>query len=328
LNSNAAPHRLRQAVLIAATLALAAPLTPTFAQAWPSKPIRFVVGNPPGGTTDLMARIVGEPLKDRIGQPVVIDNRPGAASMLALELVAKAPNDGYTFVVSSSSISTLHTLNANATYSPKDFAPVAGIAIAPFLVMVRADFPAKNLQEFIAYAKANPGKINVAAAGSGSFDHLAGTKFALATGTNMLWIPHKGEAGAVPEVVAGRSDAAFLQWGLSGPHINAGRIRVLAGLSMKRHSALPNIPTAAEQGTPVEAAAWFAVFAPAGTPREVVQTLNREINAVLKSPEASKRILGINQEPMIMSPEQLGTLVQTSSDDWARVIKAANLKVQ
>jgi tripartite-type tricarboxylate transporter receptor subunit TctC len=243
--------------------------------------------------------------------------------------VNKAPADGYTFVVAASSIATLPIMNKNATYNAsRDFSPIAGIAIAPFLVMVRADFPAKSLQEFIAYVKANPGKVNVAATGNGSFDHLAGTKFALATGTNMTWIAYKGEVAAVPELVSGRNDVSFLQWGLSGPHITSGKIRVLGSMSAQRHPSLPSIPTTAEQGSPVEAAAWFAIFGPAAVPRPIVDQMNREINAILKSPETVQRIRGIYQEPMVMSPEQLGDLVRSTGEDWGRVIKSADLKVE
>ena len=299
------------------------------AQAYPNKPLRFVVGNPPGGTTDLMARIVADRLKDRIGQPVVIETRAGAASLLALEYVAKQPADGYTFVVASSSIATLPILNPNATYNPtRDFTPVAGIAIAPFLVMVRGDFPVQNLAEFVAYAKANPGKINVGAAGNGSFDHLAGTAFVLKSGTKMTWIAYKGEAAAVADLVGGRVDASFLQWGTSGPHILAGRIRVLASMSAARVPTLPNIPTATELGTPVEAAAWFALFGPAGLPKEAVDLLSRESTAILNQAEAAERIRAVFQQPMILTPEQLGALVRKSAEDWAVVIKAADLKVQ
>jgi tripartite-type tricarboxylate transporter receptor subunit TctC len=317
----------RFALAIAAAAALSA--TGALAQAWPSKPIRFIVPNAPGGTTDLMGRVVAEPLKDRLPQPVIVENRAGAAGLLGLEQVYKSPPDGYTFVVAASSIATLPIMNKNATYNAsRDFSPVAGIAIAPFLVMVRADFPAKNLQEFIAYVKANPGKVNVAATGNGSFDHLAGTKFALATGTNMTWIAYKGEVAAVPEIVAGRNDVSFLQWGLSGPHITAGRIRVLASMSAQRHPSLPSIPTTAEQGNPVEAAAWFAIFGPANVPQPILAQLNREINAILKSPETVQKIRGIYQEPMVLSPEQLGEVVRTTGEDWARVIKSAKLKVE
>ncbi len=299
------------------------------AQSYPNRPLRFVVGNPPGGTTDLMARILADRLKDRIGQPVVIETRAGAASLLAIDYVAKQPADGYTFVVASSSIATMPTLNPNAGYNPaRDFTPVAGIAIAPFLVMVRGDFPAQNLGEFVAYAKANPGKINVGAAGNGSFDHLAGTAFVLKSNTKMTWIAYKGEAAAVADLVGGRVDASFLQWGTSGPHILAGKIRVLASMSAARVPTLPNVPTAAEAGTPVEAAAWFAMFGPAGLPKEVVDLLSRESTAILRQPEAAERIRAVNQQPMILTPEQLGALLRKSTEDWAAVIKAADLKVQ
>ena len=309
---------------------LAFSATAALAQAYPTKPIHFVVGNPPGGTTDLMARILADKLKDKLNQPIIIDTKAGAASMIALEFVARQPPDGYTFVVCSSSIATLYNLNAAATYKPSDFTPIAGIAVAPFLVMVRGDFPVKNLSEFIAYAKANPGKINVGAAGSGSFDHLAGTKFALATNTKMTWIAYKGEAAAVADLVGGRVDAAFLQWGTSGPHIMAGKIRVLASMSAQRdpNPALANIPTAAELGSPVEAAAWFGMFGPAGVPKDIVDLLSRESMAGLRAPDAQERIRGVNQQPLLLTPDQLGALLHKSADDWAVVIKAADLKAQ
>ena len=319
------------AARLAAGAGLALSLTAVHAQQnWPNHTIRFVVGNPPGGTTDLMARILADKLKDKLGQPIIIDTRAGAASLVALEYVYKQPADGYTFLVCSSSISTLFELNAAATYKPGDYTPISGIAIAPFLVMVRGDFPVRNLAEFIAYAKANPGKINVGAAGNGSFDHLAGALFALKTNTKMTWVAYKGEAAAVTDLIGGRVDAAFLQWGTSGPHIMAGKIRVLAALAPQRDSnpVLANIPTAAELGSPVDAAAWFALYGPAGLPRDMVERINRESVAILQMPDTVDRIRQVNQQPMVMTPEQLADLTRKSSEEWGGVIKAAGIKGQ
>ena len=315
--------------LIVGSILLAASAGQALAQAYPAKPLRFIVGNPPGGTTDLMGRILAEKLKERMNQPVIVENRAGAASLVAIDYVMKQPADGYTFLVVATSIATVPIVNANATYNAeRDFTPVTGIAIAPFLVMVRGDFPARTLQEFVAYAKANPGKINVGASGNVSFDHLAGTAFVLKSGLKMTWVAYKGEVAAVADLVGGRVDAAYLQWGMSGPHIQAGRIRVLGALSPNRYPTLPNIATAAEQGYPVEAAAWFALFGPAGMPRDIVDRVSRDSMASLRTPDAVERIRAINQEPLILTPEQLGALVRKSGEDWGQVIRAANLKVE
>ena len=322
----------RMAALVAGCLLLAGAMLWTtqraHAQSYPNKPIKLVVGNVAGGTTDLLGRIIADGLKSRLGQPVVVENRVGAASLVGLEYLMKQPADGSSLICSASSISTLNILNRNATYdAARDFTPIAGITIAPFLVMVRSDFPAQNLAEFVAYAKANPGKINVGATGSGSFDHLAGTACAMKSGTKMTWIAYKGESGALPDLVAGRVDVMFLQWGTTGPHVASGKVRVLASMSAARDPKL-NIPTATELGTPVEAAAWFALFGPAGVPKDIVDLLNRETNAVLRGTDAQERIHAVYQQPMLMTPGELGALVRSSAETWGTVIKAANLKVE
>ncbi len=319
---------LRNAAL---ALLLALPAAQALAQAaYPAKALRFIVGYQPGGGTDLTARLVGERLSTALGQPVVVENRPGAGSNIAGDLVAKSAPDGYTRFVSAGAMSTNPTLYANMPFDPaKDFAPVIALTLLPNVIVVGDAFPARNLQELIAYAKANPDKTACASSSTGSTGHLSCEFFNLQTGTKILHVPFKGSSGAVAAVVGGQVPVLFDQIPSPLPHIRSGRLRAIALTGPKRNANLPDVPTTDEAGLPgFHANTWVAVFAPKDTPAAIVARLNAEMNKVLQGGDVEQKFNAMGMETIGGAPERLAQILASDTAKWAQVIKAAGIKAQ
>jgi tripartite-type tricarboxylate transporter receptor subunit TctC len=310
-----------------AALLLAA-ATSAFPQAYPAKPIRVIVPYPPGGVVDVIARSIGERMTQTIGQPSVIENRVGAASIIGTELVARAAPDGYTLVVASPAHTTNISLKSKLTWHPiTSFAPVAMVGVIPNAILVHPSMPAKTLAEFISHAKANPGKINYASAGAGSSVHLAAELLQQMAQIKMVHIPYKGQPEAVTALVTGEVSMMPLTMALAKARVQAGQARALAVTTPKRSPAMPDLPTVAESGYPgYEVSTWFGYLAPAGTPPEIVNRLNGEINAALKHPEVEKRLVALGAELDPGTPQAFGKYLEADMNRWASVIKQAGIK--
>ena len=297
---------------------------------WPSKPVRLIVGYPPGGGTDLTARLVADRLSPALGQPIIVENRPGAGSNIAGELVAKSAPDGYTLFASAGAMSTNPSLYPNMAFDPiKDFAPVIGLALLPNVIAVNAALPVNSLQELIAYAKANPATAACASSSVGSTGHLSCELFNLQTGTRLLHVPYKGSAGAAAAVMAGQVPVLFDQIPAPLPHIRSGRMRAIVLTGPKRNANLPDVPTTDESGLPgFHANTWVAVFAPAGTAGAIVARLNAEIDRILQAADLQQRFNSMGMEAIGGTPENLSQLLAADTAKWARVIKAAGVKLE
>jgi tripartite-type tricarboxylate transporter receptor subunit TctC len=312
------------AVLLCASASLA------LAQDYPSKPVRMVVPFPPGGTTDILARAVGQKLSESWGQQVVIDNRGGAGGNIGTDIVAKSPADGYTLLMGT--VGT-HAINASLygklPFDPiKDFAPVTLVASVPNVLVVNSTVDAKSVKELIALAKSKPGQLAFASSGNGTSIHLAGELFKSMTGTAMLHIPYKGSAPAIAELLGGQTNMMFDNLPSAMPHIKSGRLRALAVTSVRRSPALPDIPTIAETGiSGYEASSWFGVLAPAGTPKDVVAKIQGDIAKALNAPEIKERLSGQGAEPVGNTPEQFAEHIKAESAKWAKVVKDSGAKV-
>lgn len=314
------------------SLALAANLAhaQTAANTWPTRPLRLIVTFPPGGSSDTAARIVVPELAKRLGQPVVVDNRPGAGGGLGLDLVAKVPADGYTIVLASAGALTINpTLYPNLPYNPAhDFAPITLFGTSPFVLVATPGLPANNAKEVVALAKAQVGKLSYASGGSGTAMHLSGELFKAMTGSFILHVPYRGSAPAVLAVMSGETSLAIADIGSIQPQLKSGRLKVIGVMSKERSTLAPNMPTLAESGIPgYESSGWFAILAPAGTPPGIVARLNTEITTVLRLPEIRERFSSAGLEPLTSTPEQLVQLIKTETVKWARVIKASGAKV-
>lgn len=298
---------------------------------YPQRPIALVVPSAPGGTTDFTARLISEPLSRALGQPVVVDNKAGAAGNIGNQLVAKAKPDGHTLLVSYSGyhVGNPH-LFKQAGWDPiKDFAPVAMVTRAPQVIVVKSGLPVNTLQEFISYAKANPGKLNYASSGNGSIQHIAAALFSQLTATNITHVPYKGAGPALQDLLGGTVDMFITTPASVQAQITAGKIKALAVTSQARLSSLPNVPTANEAGLKgFELDSWFAIYAPAGTPADVVQQLNTEIGKILKNPEIVKKASESGTSVDIMSPKQLADYTAKELDYWGKVIQNAKITLE
>jgi tripartite-type tricarboxylate transporter receptor subunit TctC len=297
------------------------------AQTYPTRPVRLIVGFPAGGSVDFVARLMGQRLSERLGQQFVIENRPGAGTNIATEAVVRAPADGYTLllVISANTINaTLYdTLNFNFI---RDISPVASIANAPFVMVVNSSFPTKTVPEFIAYAKANPGAISMASAGNGTPGHVAGELFKGMTGVDMIHVPYRGEAPALTDLLGGQVQVLFGSILASIEQIRAGKLRALAVTTATRSDALPDIPTVGEFLPGYEASGWWGVGAPKNTPAEIVEKLNKEINAVLAEPKMKLQLAELDSVPTPMSPADFRRIIADETERWGKVIRAANIK--
>jgi len=296
-----------------------------WAQVYPSRPARIVVPFPAGGGPDIIARLMGQGLSERLGQQFVIENRPGAASNIGTEIVVKAPPDGYTLlmVVATNTINaTLYTnLNFNLI---RDIAPVASIAGTSYGMLVNQSFPAKTVPEFIAYAKTNPGKINMASAGTGSGPHVAGELFKMMTGIDLVHVPYRGSYW--PDLLSGQVQVAFAPMPSSTGYIKAGTLCALAVTGATRSETLPNIPTVREFVPEYEALGWYGLGAPKDTPARIISKLNHEINAAVADPTIKGRLLALGAEPMPMTPAEFGKFMSDETEKWRKVVKFAGMK--
>jgi len=325
-------------LLLAGAVVLAAPAESIAAQnraqadagAYPQRPVRFIIPYPAGGATDVLSRLVAERLAARLGQPVVGDNRGGAAGRIGLELLSKSPPDGYTISLPSSGMAISVTLIPHLPYNPlRDFAPVSLVADIPAIIVTPATFPAATLKEFIALAKAKPGAYLYGSGGVGATNHIIAELFQLVAGVRLTHVPYKSAAGGLPDVISGQIQVMFIGPPAAAPHVQAGRLRALAVVYHKRFAGMPDVPTTAEAGLPgVDSPTWYAIVVPAGTPKAIVGRLNSEIVAILKSPEMARQLLLIGAEPRPLSPEESAAFIRREVDRWARVIKAANVKAE
>jgi tripartite-type tricarboxylate transporter receptor subunit TctC len=319
---------MKRRFLFVLTSLLAAATAPAWSQAFPNKPIRMVVTFPPGGAPDILARLFSE--KAQLGQTIVIDNKPGAGGNIGADFVAKAPADGYTLVMGT--VGT-HSING-ALYSKmpydmvKDFVPVAHVASAPNLLVVTNDLPVKTVAELISYMKANPNKLSFGSPGIGSSVHVSGELFKSLTGTSMTHVPYKGRQFAIPDLVGGQIQLMFDNMPSALPMAKEGKIRALAQTTAKRSNAAPDVPTVAETVPGFEATTWFAVFAPAGTPRDVVLRINTEMQRVFKLPDVVDKLKTLGLEPWISSPEELARYQGTEITKWAKVVKDSGAKAE
>jgi tripartite-type tricarboxylate transporter receptor subunit TctC len=326
-------NRRRTAIrMLAAALAVATiPVTaPALAQAWPSKPITYVVPFPAGGTTDILARLIGQKLGVALGTTIVIENKPGAGGNVGSEFVARAAPDGYTILggtISSHSINV--SLYPKLPYDPvKSFEPITLIGTNPNVLVVNAASPFKSVGEITAALKAKPGSLSYASAGNGTSQHLSAELYKFMAGVDMVHIPYKGSGPAIQDVLGGQVPMMFDTTVVAGPHIQGGRLRALAVTSAKRSPALPDVPTMAESGvTGYDVVSWQAVFAPAGTPQPIVQRLSAEIAKILKEPEVQERFAKLGLEPSGMAPADLAAFQKAEIEKWAKVIKAANIRI-
>jgi len=297
------------------------------AQAYPTRPVRILVGFVPGGNFDIVARLIGQLLSEQLSQPVVVENRPGASSNLATEAVVRAPADGYTLLLGGAVNAVNATLFDNLGFNfISDLAPVAGVSRFPNVMTVNALFPARTVPEFIAYAKANPGKVNQGSSGNGTTQHLAGALFKTMTGADFLHVPYKGAAQAITDLLNGQVQVLFEPLPASIQHIKAGKLRALAVTSAARSEALPEVPTVAEFVPSYEASGWNGVCAPRNTPVEIIGKLNSAVNAVLADPKLKARLADLGATPLPGSPADFGKLIAEETGKWAQVIRAGNIK--
>ncbi|HEY4919700.1 MAG TPA: tripartite tricarboxylate transporter substrate binding protein [Xanthobacteraceae bacterium] len=303
--------------------------SPAWAQAYPVQPVRFVVGFPAGAGADIAARMMGQRLSAQLGQPFFIENRPGAGGNIGAEMVARAAPDGYTLLLVNSSNAINASLYPDLKFNLiRDIAPVAGLFRGPFVMVVNAAFPAKDVPAFIAYAKANPGRINMASAGIGTAPHLAGELFKLTSGVDMVHVPYRGVGPALADLVAGRVQMMFASMLSALASIKDGRLRALAVTSASRWAALPDLPAVGEFLPGYEASAWFVVGAPRATPGGIVDRLNAEINSGLADPAMQARIAALGDTVLIGSSADMARLIADDTAKWSKVVAAAHIKAE
>jgi len=305
-------------------------VTEVLAQGYPVKPIRVIDAYPPGGSTDIVARLISPKFRESQGQPWVVDNRPGAQGIIGAEIVAKAPPDGYTLLMFTASYTVHPSLYKSLPYDlTTAFVPVTQTSSIATVLVVHPSVPAHNVRELIALAKARPGRLNFASGGPGAATHMAAELFNSMAGVRMTHIPYKGAAPAVMDTVGGQVDLVFGSLPIAGPHIQSGRLRALAVCTAKRTVAMPELPTIAEAGLPgYEATNATGVLAPAGTPREIVHKLQQETARILNLPDIKQRLLTLGAEPVGSTPEQFGEFIRTELAKWAKVVKASGMELQ
>jgi tripartite-type tricarboxylate transporter receptor subunit TctC len=318
--------RLLGIILAGAALAAAGPAVATD---YPTKPVRWIVTYPPGGTTDLLARLIGNYLSEHLGQPFIIENKPGGGNNIGTEFVARAPHDGYTLLLVNPANGINQSLYKNLKFDLlKDIMPVAGITRVPNVMEVNPNFPAKTVAEFIAYAKQNPGKINMASSGTGTSVHMSGELFMAMTGVKMAHVPYKGAGPALTDLMAGTTDVMFDNMPSSIGHIQGGKIRAMAVTTDKRSPALPDVPTVAETVPGYEASAWFGVGVPRGTPDDVIDRLNKAVNEALHDPKMVARLADLGGAPMPGTPADFGKVMADEVAKWKKVVEFSGATVE
>jgi tripartite-type tricarboxylate transporter receptor subunit TctC len=320
---------LSLALLAALSVATIEPAAAQSADTYPNRPVKLVVGFAAGGPTDLLARIIGQWLTDRLGQQFVVENRPGAGSNIATEAVVNAAPDGYTILI----VATGNAINTSFYDKlPFDFvhdiAPVAGLARVPSVMAINPQVPAKSVAEFIAYGKANPGKINAASGGTGTAVHLAAELFKSMAGVDLVHVPYRGLAPALTDLISGQVQLMFGDMPSSIQHIRSGSVRALAVTTAARSTVMPDLPTVAETVPGYEASAWFGLGVPKGTPAAIVAKLNREVNAGLTDPKLSERIAQTGAAPIIVTPSEFEAFIAAESKKWASAVKASGAKAE
>jgi tripartite-type tricarboxylate transporter receptor subunit TctC len=334
-SGTAAPSTRRLSLRILYALSLAAPLglgllssTSASAQAYPNRPIRLVVTFPTGGAPDILARLFSE--KAQLGQPVVIDNKPGAGGNIGSDIVAKSPNDGYTIVMGTVGTHSINgSLYEKMPYDMvKNFSPISLIASAPNLLVVNNDLPVKTVNELIAYMKANPNKLSFGSPGIGTSVHMSGELFKSMTGTSMTHVPYKGRQFFLPDLLGGSIQLVFDNMPSALPMAKEGKIRAIAQTTAKRSPAAPDVPTVAESLPGFEATTWFAMFAPANTPKPIIDKLNAEVVRVFKLPEVTERLKTLGLDPVLSTPDELGKYQATEIVKWTKVVKESGAKAE
>ena len=299
----------------------------TRAQAYPTRPVRIICAVSAGGTTDIIARMMAQWFTERLGQPFVVENRPGGGNNIGTEAAARAPADGYSLFMANSVNAINTTLYQNLNYHfPTDFVPIAVLIRSPLLVQVHPSVPAKTIPELISYAKANPGKVNMGSGGVGATGHVAGELFQMLAGIKMQHVPYRGEAPALTDLIGGQIQVLFATIGSSLPYVKAGRVRVLAVTTDTPAEAVPGVPTVAQFLPGFEATSWNGLVAPKGTPLEVVEVLNKETNAAMRDPKIAARFIDFGAPPLGGSPGDFGKVIRDDTDKWAKVIRAAGIK--
>jgi tripartite-type tricarboxylate transporter receptor subunit TctC len=313
--------------LAAAAAALPAVCRIAAAQAYPTRVVHIVVGFAAGGGVDITARLIGQWLSERLGQSFVIDNRPVAGGNIGTETVVNAPADGYTLLLATVPNAVNATLYDKLNFNfVRDFAPVAGIIRVPQVVLVHPSVPAKTVPELIAYAKANPGKVNMASAGNGSAPHMAGELFNVMAGVNMVHVPYRGQGPALTDLLGGQVQVLFATTPGTTDYVKTGKLRALAVTTASRAEVLPDVPTVGDFVAGYEASQWYGVGAPRNTPAEIIDRLNQEINAALADPKMKARFADIGGEALAGSPAAFGKLIAAETEKWGKVVRAANLK--
>ncbi len=314
-------------VPVVATL-LAAPAASALAQAYPSKPIRLVVGFTPGGGVDINARLLGPKLTEYMGQQVIVDNRPGAGTNIANEFVAKSAPDGYTLLINTAAVAINMALYKKVPFDTlRDFAPISVFSQSPNILVVHSSVPVKSVKELVALAKAKPGALNYSSAGSGTTQHLAAELFKLRSGVNIVHVPYKGSAPSLTALIGGEVSLTFANIPAIYQHVKSGRLRPLASAGPKRSELMPGVPIMAEAGVKgVEVVVWYGVLAPAATPKDIVNTLAANIRKAAFSPDTKQKLVDQGAEPVGSTPEEFGKLLREEVTKWAEVVKASGAK--
>ena len=326
-----AAARIATALLAALACAEALAQSPSTGsgQAYPSRPVRLIIGLPPGGSTDVMGRIVAGKLTERVGQQVVVDNRPGASGTIGIQLVVNSQPDGHTLIMAAGSWGTIGTLYKLPFDLQRDLAPIAFIGTSPYVLVVQPALPVKTVVDLAAYARANPGKLNFAGSTPGSLQRLAGELLKRTVGFDMLYVPYKGTGQVMPDLLGGRLDVAIDNVLILTPYIKKGQLRAVGVTSSKRSVVFPELPTLAETGVPgFHAVGWFGVFAVAKTPPAIVNRLNRDITALMQEPQTRDRLLAQGAEPQPGSPEDLRRYLAGEIEKWSKVIREAGIKAE
>ncbi len=315
--------------LIVVGLSALASLGSASALDYPTRPVRFVVGYPPGGATDILARLIGQRLSEKLGQQFVIENKPGAGNNIGTESVVNAEPDGYTVLLVNPANYINTSLYANLRFNfVRDIAPIASFNRVPNVMTVNKDVPANTVAEFIAYVKANPGKVNMASSGNGTSVHLSGEMFMAMTGAKMQHVPYRGAAPAITDMLGGQVQVIFDNMPSIIQHIRSGSLRALGVTTLERSSQLPDVQAVAETVPGYEASALFGMGAPKNTPKEIIEKLNSEVNAILAEPEMKQRLVELGGEPLITSPEAFGEMIKAETEKWKKVVEFAGLKVE
>ena len=314
----------RFALLVVTLFALCAGTGAAVAADYPSRPIKWIVGYPPGGTTDVLARIMAQTLTERLGQTVIVENKPGAGNNIGTEAVVNASADGYTMLLVNPANGINASLYKNLSFNfIRDIAPVAGIVRTPNVMVITPSLPVKNVAEFIAYCKANPGKVNMASSGSGTSTHLSGELFKSMTGCDMVHVPYKGAGPALTDLMAGQVQVFFDNLPSSYPHIKSGKLRALGVTSVAPDPSLPDVPAIAATVPGYEATAWFGIGMPKGTPRAAIDRVNAEVNKLLADPKMRERLGELGGTPIPGTPEDFGKTIVAETEKWAAVVKSS-----